>query len=235
LLTYNNANIQTIRSSNTFIRPKWGIYRSLTSPSFLRDDSLRIASISIYEGLPPTVPSNLSAVATSTTQIKVSWLDNSTNETAFYLERSLNGISGWTVIATLAANTMTYNDDNLTAATTYYYRIRAENFGGLSAYSNIGNTATLLATPVLFVPGNNGQTINIYPNPAHDFIIIDVKGLITSDSEIILFDAIGNSIKRYKLKTNTTTISTRDLPKGLYHLRLLEKNIIKAKNTFSVI
>jgi hypothetical protein len=62
-----------------------------------------------------------------------------------------------------------------------------------------------------------------------------VKGLITSDSEVILFDAIGNSIKRYKLKTNTTTISTRDLPKGLYHLRLLEKNIIKAKNTFSVI
>jgi len=235
LLTYNNANIQTIRSSNTFIRPKWGIYRSLTSPTYLRDDSLRIASISIYEGLPPIAPSNISVVATSTTQIKVSWSDNSTNETAFYLERSFNGTSAWSVIATLAANTMTYNDANLTAATTYYYRIRAENYGGLSSYSNIASTTTLLATPILFVPGNNGQTINIYPNPAHDFITIDVKGLITSDSEIILFDAIGNTVKRYKLKTNTTIISTRYLPKGMYHLRLLEKNIIKANHTFSVI
>lgn len=235
LLNYNNSNIQTIRSSNTFIRPKWGIYRSLTSPTYLRDDSLRIASISIYEGLPPTAPSNISPVATSATQIKVSWSDNSTNETAFYLERSLNGTSGWAAIATLATNTMTYNDANLTAATTYYYRVRAENYGGLSAYSNIGSTTTLVATPILFIPGNNGQIINIYPNPAHDFITIDIKGLLPSESEIILFNAIGHCVKSFKLKSNTTTISTKDLPKGLYHLRLLEKNIIKAKHTFSVI
>ena len=235
LLNYNNTNIQTIRSSNTFIRPKWGIYRSLTSPTYLRDDSLRIASISIYEGLPPTAPSNISPVATSATQIKVSWSDNSTNETAFYLERSLNGTSGWAAIATLATNTMTYNDANLTAATTYYYRVRAENYGGLSAYSNIGSTTTLVATPILFIPGNNGQIINIYPNPAHDFITIDIKGLLPSESEIILFNAIGHCVKSFKLKSNTTTISTKDLPKGLYHLRLLEKNIIKAKHTFSVI
>lgn len=236
LLTYNNANIQTIRSSNTFIRPKWGIYRSLANPTYLRDDSLKIASISIYEGLPPSAPSNLSLVTTSATQIKVSWSDNSNNETAFYLERSLNGTSGWAVIASLAANTMTYNDANLTAATTYYYRVRAENFGGFSAYSNIGNATTLVATPVLFIPGNNGQTINIYPNPAHDFITIDIKGLFASESQIILFNAIGHCVKSFKLKSNTTTtISTKDLPKGLYHLRLLEKNIIKAKHTFSVI
>ncbi len=235
LLTYNNSNIQTIRSSNTFIRPKWGIYRSLTSPTYLRDDSLRIASISIYEGLPPTAPSNISPVATSATQIKVSWSDNSTNETAFYLERSLNGTSGWAAIAILATNTMTYNDANLTAATTYYYRVRAENYGGFSAYSNIGSTTTLVATPILFIPGNNGQIINIYPNPAHDFITIDIKGLLPSESEIILFNAIGHCVKSFKLKSNTTTISTKDLPKGLYHLRLLEKNIIKAKHTFSVI
>ena len=235
LLTYNNSNIQTIRSSNTFIRPKWGIYRSLTSPTYLRDDSLRIASISIYEGLPPTAPSIISPVATSATQIKVSWSDNSTNETAFYLERSLNGTSGWAAIAILATNTMTYNDANLTAATTYYYRVRAENYGGFSAYSNIGSTTTLVATPILFIPGNNGQIINIYPNPAHDFITIDIKGLLPSESEIILFNAIGHCVKSFKLKSNTTTISTKDLPKGLYHLRLLEKNIIKAKHTFSVI
>ncbi|MBN1669431.1 MAG: CotH kinase family protein, partial [Kiritimatiellae bacterium] len=39
----------------------------------------------------PTAPSSLAAAAQSTSQIKVSWSDNSANETGFKLERSLNG------------------------------------------------------------------------------------------------------------------------------------------------
>jgi hypothetical protein len=39
----------TYRSYNTFTRPKWGIYRSLNSPSDLRDETLRFDYFSIYE------------------------------------------------------------------------------------------------------------------------------------------------------------------------------------------
>lgn len=49
LLTYHNSKIQTIRKSNHFIRPKWGLYRSLCRAEFLRDESLRLANISIEE------------------------------------------------------------------------------------------------------------------------------------------------------------------------------------------
>lgn len=49
ILNYSNNNLMTIRPSNDFIRPKWGIYRSLNSPADLRDDSIRFNDFSIEE------------------------------------------------------------------------------------------------------------------------------------------------------------------------------------------
>jgi hypothetical protein len=49
LLSYSNANIATIRPDNTFIRPKWGIYRSLSDIANLRDEAVRFSDFSIQE------------------------------------------------------------------------------------------------------------------------------------------------------------------------------------------
>jgi hypothetical protein len=51
ILSYTNNNLMTIRSDNEFIRPKWGIYRSLNSPSSLRDEAMRFAGFSISEDI----------------------------------------------------------------------------------------------------------------------------------------------------------------------------------------
>lgn len=53
LLTYSNPDLLTFRSTNTFIRPKWGIYRSLLTYQDLRDEAVRFNNFSIYE-LPTT-------------------------------------------------------------------------------------------------------------------------------------------------------------------------------------
>jgi hypothetical protein len=45
-------------------------------------------------------------------------------------------MSGFTQIAILAANTTSYIDWNVPNRTTYYYRLRATNGNGASAYSN---------------------------------------------------------------------------------------------------
>jgi hypothetical protein len=50
LLTYSNQNILTIRADNSFIRPKWGIYRSIATPTDLRDEAVRFSDFSIAEG-----------------------------------------------------------------------------------------------------------------------------------------------------------------------------------------
>jgi len=49
ILSYSNDKLLTIRADNTFIRPKWGIYRSLNTPADLRDETLRFNSFSVTE------------------------------------------------------------------------------------------------------------------------------------------------------------------------------------------
>jgi hypothetical protein len=48
-MSYANSNIATIRPDNNFIRPKWGIYRSLNDITNLRDEAVRFSDFSIQE------------------------------------------------------------------------------------------------------------------------------------------------------------------------------------------
>ena len=93
----------------------------------------------------PATPTNLVATAVSSSQINLSWTDNSNNETGFKVERSPNGTS-FSQIALRGANVTTFSNTGLAASTTYYYRVRAYNGSGNSAYSNIA-TATTLPAP----------------------------------------------------------------------------------------
>ncbi len=58
LMSYSNANIATIRPDNTFIRPKWGIYRSLIDVANLRDEAVRFSDFSIQEVASLAIDSN---------------------------------------------------------------------------------------------------------------------------------------------------------------------------------
>ena len=54
LLSYSNPDLETIRPDNNFIRPKWGIYRSLKKVADLREEVVRFADFSIAEGVTDT-------------------------------------------------------------------------------------------------------------------------------------------------------------------------------------
>lgn len=97
----------------------------------------------------PTAPSNLTATAGGTDEIDLTWTDNSSDETGFELERSLDGSTGWTQIATPAANAVSATDTGLSPGTEYFYRIRAVNGAGNSAYSNTDSATTDALAPSL--------------------------------------------------------------------------------------
>jgi len=91
----------------------------------------------------PVSPSCLVAAPASETRISLSWTDNSSNESEFQIERSPNGTSNWTQIATVGADVASYGDTGLTKETTYYYRVRAHNAYGDSAHSNTDEATTM--------------------------------------------------------------------------------------------
>jgi hypothetical protein len=78
----------------------------------------------------------------SSSQINLSWTDNSNNETGFKIERSKNNANNFSQIATVGAGVVSYSNTGLARATTYFYRVRAYNAGGNSPYSNIATATT---------------------------------------------------------------------------------------------
>ncbi|MDI6791578.1 MAG: fibronectin type III domain-containing protein [bacterium] len=95
-------------------------------------DSVLPARVTIT-GSPPASPANLTVTGFGQNSITLSWKDNSYNETGFILERKT---SSYSVIAILPANITTYTDSGLSLNTFYYYRVKAYNDFGESAYSN---------------------------------------------------------------------------------------------------
>jgi len=93
-------------------------------------------------------PSGLTATPVSGSQNDVTWTDNASNEDGFLLERSLTNATGsFSVIATTSANATSYQNTGLAENTTYYYRVRAFNGGGYSAYSNTDDATTYVTAP----------------------------------------------------------------------------------------
>jgi phosphodiesterase/alkaline phosphatase D-like protein len=99
------------------------------------------ASATTGAAAPPAAPSGLALSAVSASQINLNWNDNSSNEAAFLIERSLDGVT-FTQIASVGTNVHTYSAIGLAANTKYYFRVRATNSAGNSAYSNTANVKT---------------------------------------------------------------------------------------------
>jgi pectate lyase len=87
----------------------------------------------------PAAPSGLTATGAKRA-VTIAWTDNSTNESSFKIERSTDGVN-FTQITTVGANVTSYKNGSLTTGTTYYYRVRASNTAGDSAYSNVASAA----------------------------------------------------------------------------------------------
>jgi len=50
LLSYSSDHFDMWRNQTTFVRPKWGIYRSLNSPTYLRDEDVRFDNFCLAKG-----------------------------------------------------------------------------------------------------------------------------------------------------------------------------------------
>ncbi|WP_406701299.1 choice-of-anchor D domain-containing protein [Singulisphaera sp. Ch08] len=94
-------------------------------------------------------PTILSATATSHDRIQLTWTDTFTNELGFKVERSADGMTGWTLVTTTGPGATSYVDTGLLENARYWYRVSATNAEKDSAPSvKVGELTPLEA------PGN---------------------------------------------------------------------------------
>ena len=84
---------------------------------------------------PPEAPSHLLGRATSPTQIQLAWQDNSKNESGFQIARRTSG-KPYQVKGEVFADTTSFTDNLVEPDTMYYYKVRAINSYGNSAYTD---------------------------------------------------------------------------------------------------
>ncbi|HWP95945.1 MAG TPA: stalk domain-containing protein [Syntrophomonadaceae bacterium] len=94
-------------------------------------------------------PSDLT-VSVSGSEMSLNWKDNSSNESGFEIERTVEGGS-YSKLASVGAGITTYKDSGLASGTRYYYRVRAYNNTSFSAYTNEASAAT---ASLIINPGN---------------------------------------------------------------------------------
>jgi hypothetical protein len=154
---------------------------------------------------PPLAPTTPQIPAVTTGTITVTWVDASNNELNFYIERSLNGSTGFTQIGVVGAGVTSYVDANLPAGTQYYYRVQAHNSGGDSGYTTpvAGKTATLTVSGI-FAPPPGLKECYVYPNPARgsDPVIRAMMGGVDV-VEITIYDQSGQAVKSDRVTAST--------------------------------
>ncbi|MGB8353060.1 MAG: alginate lyase family protein [Chthoniobacteraceae bacterium] len=95
--------------------------------------------------LPPDAPGKLSVTVSDDSAIRLVWTNIATNQTGLKIEASSDNVLFYE-IADLAAGATSFLNTGISSAPPHYYRVRAYNTGGYSAYSN---TAASPAASVL--------------------------------------------------------------------------------------
>ncbi len=113
----------------------------------------------------PIAPSGLAATTISSSQINLAWVDNSTNENSFRIERSLNN-STFSEVGSTGANVTSFSDTGLLSGTTYYYRLFARNAGGDSGYSSVASATTISSDAIAWFEFEN-NTLDSSGNNNH--------------------------------------------------------------------
>lgn len=150
----NFSNALLVNGNNTFaaeLHSRWNSATDIDSDLLF---DVELIGSSTNSPSAPTAPSGLTATKSGQTVINLAWVDNANNETGFDVDRSTDDAT-WANISTVAANVLAFSDTGLAPASLRYYRVRARNATGASAYTTSAN-ATTDPVPPQYLPPPTG-------------------------------------------------------------------------------
>lgn len=160
----------------------------------------------------PAPPNGLVALAVSTDQIILSWIDNSREEIGFAVHRR-EGNGPWVQIALLGPNVTRFADLDVRHGSTYTYRVQAVGSTGVSGWSN---ELTVITAPVetlrLLVSSHDSNSVVRFDGhtgaPTEPFVTPGSGGLsgthgltLGPDGNLYVSNRYGHSILRYDGRT----------------------------------
>jgi subtilisin family serine protease len=165
IVTYHNSGLS---GGTTYY------YRVRAYNNAGNSDYSNVAEVTTASQSTPTAPSNLVASEITQSQTRLSWADNSDNESGFKIQRLNN--NAWSDLDRVGANVTTYLVSGLNAGVTYKFRVRAYNANGDSAASNevtvLTNNNSLQVGPVTPNSGSSRAQTKL----AFDVVYTDPQG-----------------------------------------------------------
>jgi uncharacterized repeat protein (TIGR02543 family) len=161
----------------------WNTQADENGTTYTQAQSLAMGSANVtlyakWTAIPaPGAPSDLVAKATSTTSIDLTWTAGTGDVSGSRVEKSTDNIN-FVEIGSTAPGNVSYSDSGLDTYKTYFYRVKAYNNTGGSAYSNVASDKTwatlqslsdLVSSPLQSFQGNeitgsitsSGYTVNL--------------------------------------------------------------------------
>jgi hypothetical protein len=162
--------------------------------------------------VPVIAPSNLKAIASVSKRITLTWVDNSNNESGFFILRKdgdTSGTGAYQPVGSVKENVTLFTDSTIVDARRYSYQVSAVSADSSVSFSNqisIINTVTSVIEngthPEKF------EVIQNYPNPFNPTTRIKIMlpaGTVVSMS---IFNSLGQEVER--------VIDTEKMSSGVY-------------------
>lgn len=178
----------------------------------------------------PATPTNVTATAISATEIRVNWTDVAT-ETSYKVQIANAAAGPFTDRTTPAANTTSSNITGLADNTAYFFRVIALNAGGESVPSAVVSAST----QPLALDDALANALLLYPNPAGHTLTVELQNAPSFGRQIAVavYSLTGQKLLEQSAKlateTATFTLSTAQLPDGLYLVEIRADNRIAHK------
>jgi poly(beta-D-mannuronate) lyase len=160
-------------------------------------------------------------------KVQLLWqVGNETNVLRYEVERSSDARTYNKVTSVLATGMLHYSaEHSVVAAGKNFYRLKIIDRDGKTAYSQ-----------VRMINNSNKTEVNLYPNPAHHFFMIDLGRSETATVELRIVNATGIMVRHQKVNvTGIVKMEIKDLPAGNYQLQIVEKNNSFVSRSFSVV
>lgn len=123
----------------------------------------------------PSAPTNIAAASINNgAQARVTWQDNSSNETGFQLERQTFAGGVWGAPSTISVSANVTQHDDAPGTGTHRYRVRATNLAGPSnwtGYANVVLNPTMPAAPsglTVYDAGNRRAMVTWQDNSSNE-------------------------------------------------------------------